>query len=82
MSPFSIHASEGGVELSMADNIHVVSRRSIFFFQLDSVICGQSDKSLNDFLGTDVVPGGYSWLGGEWSFFFAVDRTSPPVRSS
>lgn len=38
--------------------------KHIFFFQADSMMCGNSNKSVNDYLGLDMFPGsGYDWVG-------------------
>lgn len=35
-------------------------------FQADSVICANSNYTLNDFLGLDKYEGGYDWVGAPW----------------
>lgn len=35
-------------------------------FQADSLICAQSDKTVDDFLGPEKFEGGYNWVGAPW----------------
>lgn len=40
----------------------------LLFFQLDSMLCGNSIRSLDEFLGLDKTSVGYDWVGAVWEW--------------
>lgn len=75
---------EGAVAVADGFVVACVCGLAVLSYQTDSILCGNSDYSVNDFLGTNMtdtkLDGGYAYVGAVWSKL-CVAAASPPSSS-